>query len=91
MKFFEEDGRRLGHFKVDLETLLKDPDCAMSVMGQCAIVRCEMMYATNELSYTAFSPHFQPWPVHLEPPEYDVLVDTQSDGTTSFAKFVIKP
>ena len=68
---------RKGRFVISKELLFRNPEAVRALMGRCIVVRCEMMYASDMLEYTALSPDFDETPDGLVAHEYEVYESGQ--------------
>lgn len=74
---------RVGQFSISEAVLRERATDLLPFFGRMVIVRCEHLYASRRLHYSAFSPEFAPVPEYQQPPEYVI-------GITD-AGFIIGP
>ena len=71
---------RLGKFSISMKVITGNGDEVRKFMGNCIIIRAEMMYAEDEIQYTAHSHLFDKIERGDRIPEYDVTVSRTGDG-----------
>ena len=74
--------RNIGRFRVSTELIREEPEKIAFVFAQLKIVtmRAEALWATNEIDYVAISERFAEIPASVEPPYYDIIIESDSVG-----------
>jgi hypothetical protein len=70
---------KLGRFRISMGTIDKLPDLVKKVMGECVIVRAEMLFELNGIEYTAMSDHFKELTPGERAPYYEVIFSEEAD------------
>lgn len=73
---------RIGRFTVPAQWAREFSTGLKRVMGQCIVVRAEMLFARDAIEYMAISEHFQEVPLGGEAPEYKWTF-SETDGLSA--------
>lgn len=74
------DRRRVGQFEISSDLVdIGNWPALMAVMQDVFVVRCEHLYPSGRLSYTAISPHFDEGNEGECAPSYGVVVTEHED------------
>lgn len=76
---------RLGKFSISMKVIAGNEDEVRKFMGNCIVIRAEMMYAEDEIQYTAHSHLFDKTERGDMIPEYDIIVSRTGDGNCEFS------
>lgn len=76
------NNKQVGRFKVSAHFIKTDPDGVAAVFAMCKIVpvRCEMMFFSDVVEYTAISEKFAEVEDGCMVPEYTLTVSNGPDG-----------
>ena len=72
--------RQAGRFAIDCDLIYRTPQAVQAVMAQCIVVRAEMMFARNQIEYTAIGDAFQPVDAGQMTPLYVVTINDLIGG-----------
>lgn len=66
--------KRKGTFKLDYNLICQDFYIAQTVLSTVVVVRAELCYETNKITYWAFSNRFDEVDDRIVPPEYEAIL-----------------
>jgi hypothetical protein len=84
-KPIEAPVNRLGQFKISALALRSSWKKILPLFAHMVVVRCEFIYASDTLEYTAQSDLFEESISNGIPPEYEIIATKKDDGTTEYA------
>jgi hypothetical protein len=73
------ENRRVGRFEISRKLIEDRPDIIRTIMGRCIVIRCETIYYTDAIEYTALSPDFDEVPEGRTIPRY--VIEVSGDET----------
>jgi hypothetical protein len=65
---------RKGTFKFNHQLILKNPEIAKLIMNDVIVIRAENCFATDEITYWAYSEHFDELGPERIIPEYEAII-----------------
>jgi hypothetical protein len=82
------ENRRVGRFEISRKLIEDRPDIVRSIMGRCIVIRCETIYYTDAIEYTALSPDFNEVPEGRTIPRYVIEVSENGGATHIEFKYI---
>jgi hypothetical protein len=63
-----------GKFKLNYELVRSDFDLARTILRTVIVIRAENCFITGEITYWAYSEHFDEIDARFQPPEYEAII-----------------
>ena len=80
MKDLTDDGRRFGVFSINLDMINDHPKIVKRIMGECIVVKAEMIYIKDCIEYTAISDWFDVCELGWEPRIYRIVYHKEGNN-----------
>lgn len=75
-----EQTRQIGRFRIHADIVRERWQRLRPMMADFVIVRAEMDFVSDHIEYTAFSEWFEPVPLGIQAPLYDIVLWRTPDG-----------
>ena len=84
--------RNFGKFRLDSDLVKNHPRAVVEAfyLAEIVPVRCEMLFISNELEYTAISPRFAAIPPRGALPEYELKIHYGRTGNVELVEILPK-
>ena len=79
--------RRIGHFRIDADIILRNPPLARQALAGIIVVRCERLGYEDTYDYFGIGETFDQVPECNAPTDYRAICERLPDGTDRFMRW----